>query len=101
MVQDASSVLVIGSSLATYSAYRLLKEANDQAKPISMISIGPSRGDPLVQDDLRFDLTSTEVLRATLALMRPVGGPDATFDKLASSGVIKEVDRIGKFPSAS
>jgi NAD-dependent SIR2 family protein deacetylase len=100
MVEQSSAVLAIGTSLATYSAYRLLKAASDAHKPCAMISIGPSRGDPLIPDELRFNLTSTEVLRAVLKQMRP-STPDLLYDTLSMSGIIKEVDKLGKFPSSS
>lgn len=47
MVTDASRLLVLGTSLATYSAFRLVKQAREQGKEVLMISLGPSRADPL------------------------------------------------------
>lgn len=37
----------MGTSLATYSAFRLVKQAREQGKEVLMISLGPSRADPL------------------------------------------------------
>ena len=45
LVASASRLLVLGTSLATYSAFRLVKQAVEHAKPILMISTGPSRAD--------------------------------------------------------
>jgi NAD-dependent deacetylase sirtuin 4 len=47
LVSQASQLLVLGTSLATYSCYRLVKQAIESSKPVLMISTGPSRADPL------------------------------------------------------
>lgn len=47
MVGAASQLLVLGTSLATYSAFRLIKQALEVRKPVLMISTGPSRADGL------------------------------------------------------
>lgn len=46
-VDEADSLLVIGSSLQTYSAYRIILRASDLRKPIGIISIGDTRADHL------------------------------------------------------
>jgi NAD-dependent SIR2 family protein deacetylase len=38
---------VLGTTLATYSAFRLIKAAREQGKPVFMVSLGPSRADDL------------------------------------------------------
>lgn len=48
-VRDSSAVLVIGSSLATYSSYRLLRLAHQLHKPIGIVTKGPTRADSLMQ----------------------------------------------------
>lgn len=72
MVDRASSMLVVGSSLATYSAFRLLKGAAEAGQSMCLLSVGESRGEEVVprgagsaEDDpriLRLDIPSTEVL---------------------------------------
>lgn len=47
-VRDASAVVIIGSSLATYSSYRLIRQANQSNKPIGIITKGPTRADNLM-----------------------------------------------------
>lgn len=47
-VKQASAVLVIGSSLATYSSYRLLRLAHQAQKPIGILTQGPTRADGLM-----------------------------------------------------
>lgn len=45
LVASATNLLVLGTSLATYSAFRLVKQAVELSKPVLMISTGPSRAD--------------------------------------------------------
>jgi NAD-dependent SIR2 family protein deacetylase len=44
-VDAASRILVIGSSLATYSAWRLVKRASENGMPIGVVNIGGVRGE--------------------------------------------------------
>ena len=44
-INAASRILVIGSSLATYSAWRLVKQAKERSMPIGIINIGGVRGE--------------------------------------------------------
>lgn len=44
-VDEAGSVMVLGSSLATYSAWRLIKRAADQGKRIAIVNMGGVRGE--------------------------------------------------------
>ena len=44
-IDGASRLLVIGSSLATYSAWRLVKRAKDRGLPIGILNLGGVRGE--------------------------------------------------------
>ena len=44
-IYNASRILVIGSSLATYSAWRLVKKARELGMPIGILNIGGVRGE--------------------------------------------------------
>ncbi|KAF3901529.1 hypothetical protein ABW21_db0200126 [Orbilia brochopaga] len=44
-VDDADAVMVLGSSLATYSAWRLVKRAREQGKKIGVVNLGGVRGE--------------------------------------------------------
>lgn len=61
-VLEADGLLVIGTSLATYSAFGLVKLAKDAGIPIAIINLGHSRGDILA--DMRYDHSSTRLLKA-------------------------------------
>lgn len=45
MVDDADAIMVLGSSLATYSAWRLVKRAKEQGKKIGIINLGGVRNE--------------------------------------------------------
>lgn len=65
LVSNADRLLVMGTSLATYSAFRLVKQAREEGKPVLMISLGPSRADKLDGVD-KMERKAGEVLRAYL-----------------------------------
>ncbi|KAJ3314803.1 NAD-dependent protein lipoamidase sirtuin-4 [Boothiomyces sp. JEL0838] len=46
-VDNSDSLVVVGSSLTVYSALRLVKHANSLNKPICIVNLGETRGDPL------------------------------------------------------
>lgn len=46
-VQEADSLLVVGSSLQVYSGYRFILTARERKLPIAILNIGPTRSDHL------------------------------------------------------
>jgi len=46
-VSEAEAVLTVGTTLQTYSSYRLALQAQKEGKPIFIINIGPTRADKL------------------------------------------------------
>lgn len=44
-IDEADRVLVLGSSLATYSAWRLIKRAKESGKPVGIVNLGGVRGE--------------------------------------------------------
>ena len=40
-------LLVVGSSLAVYSGFRFVRRAQEQALPIAVVNIGPTRADDI------------------------------------------------------
>ncbi|KAJ3092937.1 hypothetical protein HK102_000031 [Quaeritorhiza haematococci] len=47
MIDNAEALLVFGSSLQVYSAYRLVSRAHQEKKPIAILTMGPTRADAL------------------------------------------------------
>ena len=44
---EAEALLVVGSSLAVYSGFRFVRRAQEQALPIAVVNIGPTRADDI------------------------------------------------------
>ncbi|KAI9817878.1 MAG: hypothetical protein M1827_000997 [Pycnora praestabilis] len=44
-IDNASRILIVGSSLATYSAWRLVKRARERGMPIGIVNLGGVRGE--------------------------------------------------------
>ena len=63
-VEDAQGLLVVGSSLMAFSAFRLCRTIKDQGKPLIAINLGKTRADDLL--DLKIE-ASCEVLLPALA----------------------------------
>ncbi|KAI0396911.1 SIR2 family histone deacetylase-like protein [Xylariaceae sp. FL0594] len=71
-IDDADRLLVLGTSLATYSAWRLAKQAQSQNKPIAIVNLGGVRGEDAFFADLgpsqtgargaRVEMSTDEVL---------------------------------------
>ncbi|CCX30641.1 DHS-like NAD/FAD-binding domain-containing protein [Pyronema domesticum] len=70
LVEDAKGVLVVGSSLATYSAWRLVKEAKRQGKGIAVVNIGGIRGEEEFRDGksqwVRVEHSAQDVLKGVV-----------------------------------
>lgn len=87
LVDDASRFMLVGSSLATYSAFRLVKSATEQGKPCMIVNRGPTRADEIVKD--KIELGSSETL-ATVAKILAKGREekDPVLRRLLSSGIV-------------
>ena len=44
---EAEALLVVGSSLAVYSGFRFVRRAQEQALPVAVVNIGPTRADEI------------------------------------------------------
>ena len=51
-IDEASRILVVGSSLATYSAWRLVKRAKERHLPIGILNLGGVRGEESFYADM-------------------------------------------------
>ena len=60
-VEEADSLLVLGSSLTTFSGYRIILQANDAVKPIAIVNIGETRAD--MHAHVRLHSKCSEILK--------------------------------------
>lgn len=72
-LEEADALLCMGTSLAVYSAFRFIKAARAQGKPIAVLSEGHVRDEEKwiseALGDVRINMGAEHVLPATLALM--------------------------------
>ena len=61
LVEEAESLLVLGSSLQVMSGLRFVRQASKRAIPVVIVNRGTTRGDDLA--DLKIDAGCTETLR--------------------------------------
>lgn len=59
---SSDGVLVIGSSLMVYSAFRFVRAADATHLPIALLNIGPTRADALSSIHLKLELKAGHVL---------------------------------------
>lgn len=59
-IEQAEGLLVIGSSLMAYSAFRLCKAIHDQGKPLIAVNFGKTRADDLL--DLKIEMPCEHLL---------------------------------------
>ncbi|KAL8705772.1 MAG: hypothetical protein Q9201_001118 [Fulgogasparrea decipioides] len=64
-VDNASRILVIGSSLATYSAWRLVKRAKERNMPIGVLNLGGVRGEDSFFANIQADNDGTYGVRCS------------------------------------
>lgn len=57
-VNECDALLLVGTTVATYSAYRLVRDVKEAGKPIVLLNRGPTRVDPLVDVRIGFDSAS-------------------------------------------
>lgn len=67
-VDDASRMLVLGSSLATYSAWRVVKRAKAQSMPIAAVNMGGVRSEEQFFAGVPLDGSGREGVRCSLPL---------------------------------
>lgn len=67
-IDEASRMLVLGSSLATYSAWRLVKKAKEEGMPIAIANMGGVRGEEHFLEDLSPSGSGGDGVRCSLPL---------------------------------
>ncbi|KAF8825658.1 hypothetical protein HHX47_DHR6000286 [Lentinula edodes] len=86
-IENSDRLLLIGTTLATYSAFRLLKHALALGKPVLMINVGPSRAD-VVEGVHKLDIASGDIMRDVVRnVLGHRGAVDSTVEKMLSSGI--------------
>ncbi|KAF5234867.1 hypothetical protein FAUST_7403 [Fusarium austroamericanum] len=106
-IDNAGKLVVVGTSLATYSAWRLAKRAQDRGMPIAVISMGGIRGEDKFFGDMdpnqrgeqgvRVALSTDDLLPALLSALRNDVAPAEAPRKaslqasIANPGIFKDM----------
>ncbi|CEF88844.1 hypothetical protein FGSG_05505 [Fusarium graminearum PH-1] len=106
-IDNAGKLVVVGTSLATYSAWRLAKRAQDRGMPIAVISMGGIRGEDKFFADMdpnqrgeqgvRVALSTDDLLPALLSALRNNMAPAEAPRKaslqasIANPGIFKDM----------
>ncbi|GJJ11464.1 hypothetical protein Clacol_005697 [Clathrus columnatus] len=88
-IEACDQLLVVGTTLATYSAFRLVKHALELNKPVLLLNHGPTRADKLAGVD-KIEMHSGQVLHAVAELLT-AGIGDEEVDRMLSSGIVTPV----------
>ncbi|EKM50661.1 uncharacterized protein PHACADRAFT_213556 [Phanerochaete carnosa HHB-10118-sp] len=88
-VENCSRLFLVGTTLATYSAFRLVKHALELKKPVLLLNVGPTRADPLSGVE-KIELPSGTVLRdAVRTVLGSRAIQDSVVDAMLHSGVVR------------
>ncbi|TFK39838.1 DHS-like NAD/FAD-binding domain-containing protein [Crucibulum laeve] len=88
-VEKSDKLLIMGTTLATYSAFRLLKHSLDLKKPIMLLNVGPTRADGLPEVD-KIDVPSGTVMREVAkAVIGSKADTDPIVQEMLRSGIVK------------
>ncbi|PFH61018.1 hypothetical protein XA68_18383 [Ophiocordyceps unilateralis] len=67
-IDGAGKLLVLGTSLATYSAWRLARRAKERRMPVAIVNMGGVRGESQFFDQLDPHQTGEQAVRVELAI---------------------------------
>ncbi|KAI5824480.1 DHS-like NAD/FAD-binding domain-containing protein [Schizophyllum commune Tattone D] len=88
-VEHASRVMLIGTTLATYSAFRLVKHALELKKPVLLLNVGPTRADGLPGVE-KIEIASGAILRDVVRLvLGSRADEDPEVQRMLRSGIVK------------
>ena len=100
-VDEAGRILVVGSSLATYSAWRLVRRANEHGKRLGVLNLGGVRGEESFFADVRANNDGEMGVRcnesADLLLPRVVESLQGWRTTLADGGQASLLHKRGNF----
>ncbi|BGP25203.1 hypothetical protein JCM10295v2_004125 [Rhodotorula toruloides] len=93
-VSSASQLLVAGSSLATFSAYRLVRQMKEQGGSVGLVNVGESRADPIVDWRVGWEGGAGDVFPAAVReLLKDEKRSDvkAEVERMLAAGKVRKV----------
>lgn len=89
-IDQAGRLLVLATSLATYSAWRLAKRAQDRGMPIGIVNMGGVRGEDAFFAGIDVDESSGKAVRVEMPTDVVLPPLAEALQKLGSSGALGE-----------
>ncbi|KAF5338369.1 hypothetical protein D9611_012484 [Ephemerocybe angulata] len=86
-IESADQLLLIGTTVATYSAFRLVKHALELKKPAILLNVGPTRAD-LLPNLEKINMASGSVLIDVAKLLIGTRMNDPVLEAMLRSGVV-------------
>lgn len=88
-IEACDRLFLVGTTLATYSAFRLLRHALELKKPVLLLNVGPTRADVL-EDVEKIELPSGSIMRDVVrAVLGAKAAEDAAVRSMLVSGVVQ------------
>lgn len=88
-VERSDKLFLIGTTVATFSAYRLVKHALALGKPVLLLNVGPTRADGLVGID-KIEIATSRVMRnVARAVLGSRARTDPVIVNLLNDGIHK------------
>ncbi|KAG6861446.1 hypothetical protein C0995_016537 [Termitomyces sp. Mi166 len=88
-IENSDRILIIGTTLATYSAYRLLKHALELKKPVMLLNVGPTRADGIA-GVVKIDMASGIIMRdVAQTILGSKAVDDPIVAEMLRSGIFK------------
>ncbi|BGP16839.1 hypothetical protein JCM10213_003341 [Rhodosporidiobolus nylandii] len=94
LVDEASQLIAVGTTLATFSAFRLVRQMKEAGGSVGLVNIGESRGDPLADWRIGWEGGAGDLLPVVVReLLRDEARPEikADVEKMLASGKVKKV----------
>ncbi|KIJ65549.1 hypothetical protein HYDPIDRAFT_27550 [Hydnomerulius pinastri MD-312] len=88
-VEQSDKLFLVGTTLATFSAYRLIKHAVELKKPVLLLNMGPTRADGLPGVE-KIEIPTSHVMRDTVkAILGTRAHVDPVIINLLNNGIHK------------
>ncbi|KIJ20965.1 hypothetical protein PAXINDRAFT_106842 [Paxillus involutus ATCC 200175] len=88
-VEQSDKLFLVGTTLATFSAYRLIKHALKLKKPVLLLNMGPTRADDLPGVE-KIEISTSHVMRDTVrAVLGSRAYTDPVIINLLNNGIHK------------
>ncbi|KZV95101.1 DHS-like NAD/FAD-binding domain-containing protein [Exidia glandulosa HHB12029] len=94
VIEQADRLLIIGTTLATYSAFRLAKHALELSRPVLLLNLGPTRADGLPQLEKMVVSSGPVLQEAARQLASSRLSEDANLREVLEGGIVTSIEDV-------